>query len=140
MSATTYEVHFAGSHHGRKELREGPEPVAMTPTGQVRPARVARLVALAHRVEWLVRSGQFRDYAQVALAAGITRARASQLVDLTLLAPDIQERLLLMERRGGEPELVGEQHLRSIVREPDWNKQRSRFNELVACLSARRSD
>jgi hypothetical protein len=140
MTATTYEVHFAARRHGRKELREGPEPAEAALNVQARPARVARLVALAHRVERLVRSGEFRDYAQVALAAGITRARASQLVNLTLLAPDIQERLLLMERRGDEPEPLGEQDLRPIVREPDWARQRSHFNKLVATLSSRQSD
>ncbi|MBY0310733.1 MAG: hypothetical protein K2W85_01545 [Phycisphaerales bacterium] len=131
MTAMTYEVHFTASRHGRKELREGPEPAVPLVVAEARPARVARLIALAHRIERLVRSGDLRDYAQAARAAGITRARASQIVDLTLLAPDLQERLLLMERRDGEPEPLGEQDLRPIVRMPDWAEQRRVFESLM---------
>lgn len=132
MTTTTYRVHLAARDHGRLELREGSEPATPPKPPERTPARVARLVALAHRIERMVCTGEFRDYAQVALAAGITRARASQLVDLTLLAPDIQERLLVMQRVEGEPEPLGEQDLRPVVREPDWDKQRTVFNRLSA--------
>jgi hypothetical protein len=48
------EVHFERRGRGCKELAAGVEP-APTPPGRV--PRVARLLALAHRLERLVRTG-----------------------------------------------------------------------------------
>lgn len=139
MSTMTFKVHFTKSGHGRQELREGVAPASprsrtLGDDGPV-PARVARLVALAHHVEGLVRAGKVRDYAQAAELAGITRARVSQIVNLLLLAPDIQERLLDMTRPrlGAEP--LGEQDLRRVVGILDWAEQRRVFAQLLRVRS-----
>ena len=50
------------------------------------PSRLARLLALAHRLEREVRAGN-TDLAGIARRYGLTRARVSQLQNLTLLAP-----------------------------------------------------
>ena len=52
-----------------------------------------------------------------------TRARVTQLLDLTLLAPDIQEQLLFMQAVDGQ-EPVSERRLRAVVKERSWKKQR----------------
>lgn len=128
----TFKVHVVRGGPGRlAQLREGTAPLKPTPTAQ--PARVARLVAVAHHVEDLVRSGTVRDYAQVARLVGITRSRASQIVGLLLLAPDIQEHLLFMERRTGPGrEPLTERDLRPIALITDWTKQRAEFGKLMA--------
>jgi predicted XRE-type DNA-binding protein len=46
-------------------------------------------MALAIRLEHLLASGQVTDQAEIARAAGITRARITQILNLTNLAPDI---------------------------------------------------
>lgn len=140
MTSTTYTIHWATQRRGERELREGPRPVEPERVVPRIPARVARLVALGQRIDRLVRSGEFADYAAVATVGGLTRARVSQFVDLTLLAPDIQEELLLMEwvPKGREP--IGEQHLRAIVRELDWGRQRHMFNKLRAQFAAKSHD
>jgi len=127
----TFEVHFDRREHGRAELVEGAaaefKPV---PTS---PARIARLVALAHHIDGLVRAGTVRDYAQVAELAGITRARVSQIVALLNLAPDLQERLLGMTRPEKGRERVGEREMRPICLEPVWERQREMFKRVLEC-------
>lgn len=130
-SATeTFKIHLARKSHGRVELREGeaPEP---PPRPRV-PTRAARLLALAHRFDGLVRSGEFDDYTQVALVAGLTKARISQIADLSLLAPVVQERVLVELKPEKGRELYGERDLRLIVREPDWDRQLVLFERMLA--------
>ncbi len=57
------------------------------------PARVARQLALAHALQRRVHSGEFADYADMARSLGFTRARVTQIMDLLLLAADIQEEI-----------------------------------------------
>ena len=61
--------------------------------------------------------------ADAARNLGLTRARVSQLMDLLMLAPDIQEKILFMERVDGiEP--TSERALRRVVSEENWAAQR----------------
>lgn len=129
MSTLTFKVHLSRGPHGQLELREGVAPPKPRPAAV--PARIARRVALAHRLEELVRSGEAKDYAALAAVGHVTRARVSQILDLLLLAPDIQERLLDMVKPDRGDELVSERHLRPIVAEPDWKKQREMFAALI---------
>ena len=64
-----------------------------------RPARVAQALALAHRLEAAVERGEYRDRAEIARQLGFTRARVTQILDLLLLAPDIQEEIARFLRR-----------------------------------------
>ncbi len=52
--------------------------------------RVARLMALAIRMEALIASGRVACYADAARLAHVSRARMTQIMNLTRLAPDIQ--------------------------------------------------
>jgi hypothetical protein len=67
---------------GRPELRAGAAP-AEPPPGRV--PRVARLMALAIKLDGLVRTGVVRDYAALARLGRVTRARVTQVMNLTLL-------------------------------------------------------
>src|SRR5436190_21045272 len=89
------KVRFHRGRKGRKVLKLGEAAVAPVPRGRV--PRVARLLALAHRFEKLIRDGDVRDYADLARLGHVTRARLSQIMDLLLLAPELQEPLLFME-------------------------------------------
>ena len=60
---------------------------------------------------------------------GFTRARVTQLLDLTLLAPDIQEEILVAEVEPGR-DAVTERALRGVVRRPEWAEQRLAWMEL----------
>lgn len=91
-----------------------------------RPARIAVMLALAHAIEDAIQRGVVRDRAEVARRLGLTRARVTQLLDLTLLAPDIQAELLALESVNGvEP--ICEFRLRAVAHAGRWNHQRERW-------------
>ncbi|TQF10440.1 hypothetical protein FJV41_39430 [Myxococcus llanfairpwllgwyngyllgogerychwyrndrobwllllantysiliogogogochensis] len=108
---------------------EGPKPPPREESR--RPSHVARMVALAHHLEAAINRGQMRNAATVALQLGLTRARLTYLLDLRLLAPDIQEELLFLEAVDGD-EPLGERVLRAIVHAGTWEAQRQRWRELKA--------
>lgn len=92
------------------------------PAGSI--PRVSRLMALAIRFEGLVRRGDVRDYADLARLGYVTRARITQIMNLTNLAPDIQEEILFLPatQKGRDPVL--ERDLRPIAAVPHWSRQR----------------
>ena len=75
------------------------------------------MLALAHHVEQLIEAGELSGYSEAAQALGVTRARMTQVLNLLLLAPEIQERVL------NGAMLATERRLRGIVREPHWTEQ-----------------
>ena len=84
-----------------------------------RTSRAARMLALAHHVERLVDEGELASYTEAARALGLTRARLTQVTNLLLLAPEIQERVLTGDLPGTE------RRLRGAVREAEWDVQLS---------------
>jgi hypothetical protein len=96
------------------------------PPGDAIP-RVARLMALAIRLEGLIREGAVRDYAELARLGKVTRARMTQINKLLHLAPDIQEQLLFLPWIKG----LNERNLRPIVRQVDWDEQRRLFERIA---------
>ena len=75
------------------DLRKKRAPLAtVAPTGRV--PRVARLLALAHRIDRMVHDGEIRNLSEAARRLGLTRARVTQVMNLLLLAPEIQEAIL----------------------------------------------
>ena len=53
-------------------------------------------MALAIRLEGLIVTGHVLSYADLARLVGVSRARLTQIANLTLLAPDIQEAILFL--------------------------------------------
>ena len=96
-----------------------------------RPARVTCLLALAHKFEELVRSGEIKDYADLARLGRVSRARMSQIVKLLMLAPSIQEYILWLPPRRAGKEGITERDLRKVVREARWDRQRVLFDRLI---------
>ena len=94
-----------------------------------RPPRVARLVALAHKLENSLHSGQVKDYSEFARLVQVSPARIAQIVILGQLAPDIQEYVLFL--RAEHTGLITEQQLRAIAHEPRWDRQREQFQKLL---------
>lgn len=94
------------------------------------PARVARQLALAHALQRRVTSGEFADYADMARSLGFTRARITQMMDLLLLAADIQEEILFLEvASGAQP--ISERALRDgVLKSLDWLEQRRRWGQI----------
>lgn len=122
-------IHFATVDR-RKVLRQQKDVTDQSrPPGRI--PRVARLLALALRVEQLVRSAQVPDYATVARLGHVSRARLTQILNLTLLVPEIQEAILFLPAIQHGPDPIKERDLRPIAAEPDWQKQRLMWRQLL---------
>ena len=124
-------IHFRRRGRGsRKEICRGESPAAVADRVPGRVPRISRFMALAIRFERLIHAGEVTDYAELARLGHVTRARITQIMNLRLLAPDIQEQLLFLPRieRGRAP--VHLRHLQPIASVPDWRKQRRLWSEI----------
>src|SRR5205814_3311016 len=94
--------------------------------------RITHLMALAIKLQDMLREGVARNYSELARLGHVSRARVSQIMSLLQLAPDLQEELLFRTRpeRGRDP-----WHLRRllpIAAVLDWREQRRRWRQLPA--------
>jgi DNA invertase Pin-like site-specific DNA recombinase len=107
-------------------------PLAATHQAPAAPGtpRIARLLALAIKLEGLVREGAVRDYAELARLGHVTRARMAQIMSLLYLAPDIQENILFWEEQS-HTQSIAEGNVRHIARCMDWDEQRRLWQDLV---------
>ncbi len=95
------------------------EPAPPPPDSPKPPTRLARMLALAHLIERKVESGELKDYAEAARTLGISRARMTQVMNLLVLSPEIQERVLIGNDR------VSERGVRSIFHNAEWKRQKT---------------
>jgi hypothetical protein len=107
--------------------RRGGRKVIVAPPGcdgWVPPPRIdntlIKALARAHRWQRMLEEGKFATLADLADAERISRSYVCRVVRLTLLAPDIVERIL-----DGRPTAGLSQLLKPFPVE--WEKQRSRF-------------
>jgi hypothetical protein len=107
-------------------VRLAPEP---PPVLEKHPPRIARLIALAHNLDGLVQSGVVSDYGTLARLGHVTPARLTQILALLYLSPAIQEHLLFLP--AVDAKFISELELRRIAREPDWDRQKTRFEDLL---------
>lgn len=118
------QVCFGHGRRGRKELHEGDAEPA-PPAGRI--PRVSRLMALAIRLDQLIRDGVVADQAELARLGYVSRARLTQIMNLLYLAPDIQEAILFLPPTTKGRDAIAEKDLRPIVAIPSWAKQRRIF-------------
>jgi hypothetical protein len=119
--------------HGRRGGRgRKSEPTA---PALPRIPRITRLMALAIKFQDLVDRGDVRDYADIARLGYVTRARLTQIMNLSLLAPEIEEGILFIGNSGASRET----QLRVVVALPYWQDQlhaaRERFSRRCPCES-----
>ena len=112
QARSTYTVDFAP---------KPPRRATQAVTGRI--PRVTRMLALAHRIDGMIGAGELRDLADAARTIGVTRARVTQIVNLLLLAPEIQEQILDLPPVTNGRDLISERQLRPITAEADWNQQ-----------------
>lgn len=123
-------LHRVQRGHGRDFVAQPPPAVAPV----VRPARVAVMLALAHKIAAAIGAGQLHDQADAARRLDLTRARVTQLLALLGLAPDLQEHVLFLESIDGIEPLT-ERVLRRAIRTPRWEAQRAIYRSLLAASS-----
>jgi hypothetical protein len=94
-----------------------------------RVPRLSRLTALAIKYDEMIRQGCIENISDLARLGRITRARAMQIMNLLILAPDIQEDILFLPTttKGFDP---GTEHdLRDVIKLIFWNRQRVAWGE-----------
>jgi len=90
-------------------------------------------MALAIYYEDLIREGHVHDYSEIATLGHVTRARVTQIMNLRLLAPDIQENLISLERVVEGRDSLSLRRFQSIALEADWRRQRENWDSLASC-------
>ncbi len=125
MISTTRKVRFVRRPDKSRAIEVAPAvPEAALP-GRV--PRVSRLMALALHFDRLLRDGKVRDQSELARLAHVTQPRMTQIMNLNLLAPDIQDELLHLAPTARGRERIHERTLRSLAAEMDWQRQRANW-------------
>lgn len=129
MLTTDHKLHFKSGRRMKKLIGE---PVEDLPALEARLPRVTKMMALAIRLDHLIKSGQVKDQAELARLAHVSRARLTQIMNLLQLAPDIQERLLCAQPSLYIDRIFQERSMRRIAAIACWGRQR----EELACTIA----
>jgi hypothetical protein len=141
MTPRTVVCRLPGRRRGRGQRSfvqaASAAPLLSVPPGRV--PRISRLLALAHRLDELVRTGVIADYATLAELTHVSRARISQILNLLALAPGIQETLLFLPRtvRGRDP--IHLRQLQPLAAVLDWEQQRALWQGLFGKTAAKRA-
>ena len=92
--------------------------------------KIRQNLALAHQIEELLDTGKINDVKQLTDHLNMSHARIHQLMAMTLLAPSIQEDILLGENE--RLSVIPEYKLREVTGQTDWQTQRNLWNKLNA--------
>ena len=122
-------VSFRRVESGRKRLHAGPKEA---PPASASVPRIAKLMALALRLDRLVKDGLVENCADLARIGGVSYARMTQIMGLLNLAPDIQEELLFLQKSEQGHDPITEFQIRSLVAEIDWGVQRRESDRMKA--------
>lgn len=120
MLTSDHEIHFSTGRRSKKAIKAG----APSSPELRRVPRVTKLMALAIRLDQLIRDGHVADQAELARLGYVTRARLTQIMNLLLLAPDIQEQVLFLPATECGRDLIAERQLRPIAATHCWRGQR----------------
>ena len=130
MITVKRKVQLTREAHGRRRVAAATPETPPVEAGRV--PRISRLMAVAIRLERLLLTGEVSDVMELARLGHVTQPRMSQILNLTLLAPDIQEELLFLPRIATGKATIHEKLLRPITSEIDWAKQREMWSQLSA--------
>ena len=72
----------------------------------------------------------FGSQTELAQVAGLTRARNTQIMNMLVLAPDVQEEILFLSRVTKGRDSVTERDLREVLKTLMWSEQRARWADI----------
>jgi hypothetical protein len=127
------DFQFTVQQRGRgakKRMVEGARQLDESKPAIERIPRISRYVALAIHFEDLIRQGVVTDYADLARLGHVTRARVTQIMNLRLLAPEIQEELLFLEAITNRIDLIQLKQLQTIATDFNWEDQRKHWRNV----------
>ena len=124
------DFQFSIKQRGRgakKRIVEGASQLDESKPALERIPRISRSMALAIHFEDLIRQGVVTDYADLARLGHVTRARVTQIMNLRLLAPEIQEELLQRSSDSHRSSSVSLKELQELAMDPNWESQRKKW-------------
>ena len=92
--------------------------------------RVTQVLALAIQFQEMIRTGEARDFADLARLGGLTRERISQITRLAWLAPDIQIEILYLSPQPAARFPLTERAVRRVAQKISWTEQRQDWTNL----------
>lgn len=123
MLTATHKLEFKSGKRTAKTIVEAGTQLEQPTPGRI--PRITKMMALAIRLDHLIKTGQVTDQAELARVGHVSRARLTQIMDLNLLAPDIQEEILCLSPSDSSRPAVKERDLRNIAHVLSWLKQRA---------------
>ena len=114
------KIAFQGEAHKRRDAARAAR-VKLAESGRI--PRIAKLVALASRMQSMLDSGEVVSFQQLAEIGRISQPRMTQIMSLLQLAPDIQEELLYLPEVIQGKAAIHERLLRPLTTEIDWRVQ-----------------
>lgn len=130
MITITRSINLKRGPDRSQQIRVVPQGDEAVAAPLPRVARISRLMALAIHCDELLRAGKIENQSALARLLHVTQPRLTQIMNLTLLAPDIQEQLLYLQSATHGREPIHEKVLRPIVAMLDWKTQRAMWNQL----------
>ncbi len=128
MLTAKHKLEFkTGKRTAKKIVEAGSQSDPPTPG---RLPRITKMMALAIRLDHLIKSGQVTDQAELARVGHVSRARLTQIMDLNLLCPEIQEQILTTADCQSKLCDVNERELRRLVAKLNWKDQRALWSNL----------
>ncbi len=112
-----------------KSERDREKQEAVSEAGRI--PHVTKLMSLAIRLDSLLDSGLVANQTEIAKTVGITTARITQILNLTCLAPEIQQTILELESTTDPRDPVLERDARTIATNLCWSRQRKEFAMLI---------
>lgn len=129
MLTAKHKLEFKTGKRSAKTIVEaGTQPERPTP---VRLPRVTKMMALAIRLDHLIKSGQVTDQVELARVGHVSRARLTKIMDLNLLAPNIQEEILFYTHAPLLPSILHERAVRQIAKLTSWHSQQLNWKRLL---------
>jgi hypothetical protein len=105
-------------HRGGRKRIVAPDGSELTPSSKPQPdGTLVKALARAWRWQRMLESGEYGTFAELSAAERISRSYVSRVLRLTLLAPDIAERVM-----DGRPTVGPAQFLKPFPAE--WVRQR----------------
>lgn len=129
MITVTRKIQMSRTANSRRRIEHEPSVESGKPKGRI--PRVSRLMALAIRLERMLRTGEVPDLTELARLANVTQPRMSQILNLNMLAPEIQEELLFLPPTEIGKPTINEKLLRPLTAVIDWEKQRRHWRAMA---------
>ena len=128
------KLSITNASKGRKKLKPKREP-ASEPLAKV--PRISRLMALAIKYQGMLDRGEVSGITELARLCHVTQPRMSQILNLNLLSPAIQEQLLYLPKCDTGKTEIHEKMLRSVSCNINWQTQARLFVHLCSDFATR---